>query len=433
MPSLPSPQPLWSQIADSLDAMIAGPTPDQVRVAGALGIPLSRDLPAPVAAVVIRDSLKSVLFQGVGGEGDLPEALTDLEDSLNISPSAHLITGSRAEVSAWFSARYMVMTSRGLRALRPEPGDVVSGQSGAMGNRVISTISDDGHINLKGRPTARVWPNHLVSIARVGTPEHSEAVSQVDAQLRNAANYASASFGHFSPLTEYALENYIPAPEAIRALEELLESGERLEQPFQNLLALYPSLLSSIVIGNWKTFVIPQPRLGAEHVPDFLVLGFNSLGPHWVTVEIEAARHKILNQSGRLSGPTNHAVQQIQDWREWLTDHVAYAQTEHHFHGLTNRAPGLVIIGRDTPSPIRQAARAQSEEDARIAIHSWDWLLRNARARAQNPLTPSDFALKNLANHSTLNPSKSPSIRSTPDEVMDDEFEELEIDDLLSG
>lgn len=433
MPSFPSPQPQWARVADSLDAMIAGPTQDQVRVARALGVALGQGLPAPVAAVVIRDSLKSVLFQGVGGEADLPEALAELEDELNITPTTSLITGSRAEVSAWFSARYMVMTSRGLRDLMPEPGDVVSGKSGAIEKRVISTISNDGHINFKGRPTARSWPNHLASVSRVGSSEHAQAVRQVDATLRNAATYASASFGHYSPLTEHALGNDIPAPEAIRALEELLESGERLEQPFQNLLGRYPALLASLVIGSWKTFVIPQPRLGAEHVPDFLVLGFNSLGPHWVTVEIEAARHKILNQSGRLSGPTNHAVQQVQDWREWLTDHVAYAQTEHHLHGLTNRAPGLVIIGRDTPSSQRQAARAQSEEDARIAIHSWDWLLRNARARAQNPLTPSDFALGNLPDQSSSHVPRPPYAHMASGDLVEDEPEQLDIDDLLSG
>ncbi|GLK17323.1 hypothetical protein GCM10017602_18050 [Herbiconiux flava] len=186
-----------------------------------------------------------------------------------------------------------------------------------------------------------------------------------------------------------------------------------------------------MVIGNWKTFVIPQPRLGAELVPDFLVLGFNSLGPQWVTVEIEAARHKILNRHGRLSGPSNHAVQQIQDWREWLTDHIAYAQTEHHLHGLTNRAPGLVIIGRDSPSSQRQAARAQSEEDARIAVHSWDWLLRNAQARIQNPLAPSQFALANLpeeANSASLFQS---SLQISGDTFDDSEV--LDIDDLFSS
>ncbi|MCU1530099.1 MAG: hypothetical protein JWP75_3862 [Frondihabitans sp.] len=432
MPSTPSLQPRWEQIADDLDSMAAGPTAAQIATADALGIPLSRTLPAPVAAVVIRDHLAPVLFQGVGGDADLPDALGDLEAELGVTPSAHLTTGSRDEVSAWFNARYMVMTSRGLRALMPETGDVVAGHSSAIERRVISSLSADGHINFKGRPTARAWPNHLVSVARVGSSEHAEAVQQVDASLRNSANYAGASFGNFLPLAEYALDGYTPAPEAIRALEELLESGERLEQPFQDLLERYPARLASVVIGYWKTYVIPQPRLGAEHVPDFLVLVFNSLGPHWVTVEIEAARHKIVNQSGRLSGPSNHAVAQIQDWREWLTHNIAYAQTEHHLHGLTNRAPGLVIIGRDNPSSQRQAARAQSEEDARIVVHSWDWLLRNAQARAQNPLSPSQFALANLpkqANSESLHPTPV----DTPGGVFDDDFKVLDIDDLLSS
>ncbi|WP_411699023.1 Shedu anti-phage system protein SduA domain-containing protein [Conyzicola sp.] len=433
MPPEPSPPSRWTEIADKLDAMSAAPTSEQIQVSNRLGITLRGDLPAPVAAVVIRDRLSSAIFQGTGRAADIPEALTELEEELGIEASAQLVTNTRDEVSAWFAARYMQMTARGLRALMPEPGDVVAGHIGAVERRVISSISDDGHINFKGRPAARSWPNHLVSIARVGTADHATAVQQVDATLRNSANYARASFGNFSPLDSHALENDVPASESIRALEELLESGERLEQPFQNLLTRNPALLASLVIGSWKTYVIPQPRLGAEHVPDFLVLGFNSLGPHWVTVEIEAARHPILTQRGRLSGATTHAIQQVQDWREWLTQNVAYAQTEHHLHGLTNRAPGLVIIGRDTPSSSREPARSQSQEGAGIAVRSWDWLLRIAQARARDPLSASEFAVGNLADPFNPGAHDAPTDRSAIGGAADDELEELDIDDLFGS
>ena len=76
----------------------------------------------------------------------------------------------------------------------------------------------------------------------------------------------------------------------------MLESGEKREEPLQKVLTQYPELLASTVVGGWKTFVIPKPRLGSEYVPDFLVLGINSVGPQWVTIEIEGARHKILTK-----------------------------------------------------------------------------------------------------------------------------------------
>lgn len=89
------------------------------------------------------------------------------------------------------------------------------------------------------------------------------------------------------------------------------------------------------MVGGWKTFVIPKQKLGAEHVTDFLVLGINSAGPQWVTVEIEASRHRIVIKDGSLSRPTRHAIKQIQDWRNWLTSNVAYAHMELALYGLT--------------------------------------------------------------------------------------------------
>lgn len=137
-----------------------------------------------------------------------------------------------------------------------------------------------------------------------------------------------------------------------------------------------PELLASLVQGHWETFVIPQKRLGAEHVTDFLVLGVTSQGPEWVAVELEAPRRELLTKRGRLREAVQHAVNQIQDWREWLTVNVAYAQNQHHLVGLTNRVPGLVIIGRADPAAEREPARRRHAEQDQIQIHSWDWLLR---------------------------------------------------------
>lgn len=82
--------------------------------------------------------------------------------------------------------------------------------------------------------------------------------------------------------------------------------------------------------------------------------------------------------------------------RDWLTSNVAYVQTEKGFHGLTNRAPRLVVIGRRDPSPTRQSSRARVGEQARIEVHSWDWILRSARNLAANALRVSDFAVDNV-------------------------------------
>lgn len=394
-------RPCWQVVADQLDKDAVAPTSEQVRVATAIGVTLPSNIPAPVAAVVLRDQLSDVLFARVGGTGwEIPDALTELEDELRVSAHAHLVTGTREEVSAWFAARYMIKTARGLRAVEPQPGDVVVSQGWSNEKRVISSIGADGRVYMKGQPPRKGWPNHLEVVARVGQLGHSTAVQAVEAALLNGAKYTSTNFAKLDELNEYALGTHVPSLEAVRALEELLESGEPREEPFQALVTRCPALLSASVVGGWKTFVIPKQRLGAEYVPDFLVLGISSIGPQWVLVELEAPRHKIRNKDGGISGPTRQGVKQIRDWREWLTTHVAYAQSGLHLYGLTSHASGLVIIGRDDPTVERDQSRAQSAEEARIVIHSWDWLLRQARNLAVSGVDVSEFARVNASSHS---------------------------------
>ncbi len=131
-----------------------------------------------------------------------------------------------------------------------------------------------------------------------------------------------------------------------------------------------------------------------------------------------------------LSSPTRHAIAQVHDWREWLTSNVAYAQSELGLHGITNRSPGLVIIGRDDPSAERDASRSQSAEEGRIEIHSWDWLLRHFRNVGRN--RAADFAYENLRDQSPgLQQSAAMQARVSPlgfDDLLRD-FEDFSIDD----
>lgn len=389
--------PRWQLVAERLEALASGPTEQQHRLASAIGISLSDTTPASVAAVVLHSHIDDALRRPLRPGDGIPEVLADIEDELGVDRTTVLLTGSREEVSGWFEARYMLKSARGLRVLRPTVGDVVTSTGWSRGERrAISSIGDDGRVYMKLQPVRSAWPNNLQMVERVGADGHAAATQSIINSVMDAAVSRSTNFANFKKLAEYELASHVPAPEAIRALEELLESGERREEPFQQLMTRYPSLLACTVVGGWATYVIPKPRLGSEYVPDFLVLGINSVGPQWATVEIEAARHTILTKAGRLAGPTRHAIDQVQDWREWLSTNVAYVQMQAGFHGLTSKAPGLVIIGRDDPVAERQASRAQSEEDARIAVHSWDWLLRGARNAAGHALGTTKFARENL-------------------------------------
>lgn len=368
----------WEEVANQLEELAAKPSDQQRQAARALEIDLPEEMPAPVAAVIIRHGLADVLMEKAGRQVDISEQLTELESELGVTPTDSLQTGSSEELSAWFAARYMLLTAGGLRKLQPHIGDVVSRADNSE-NMVISSISSSGRVYMKGGRGKSAWPNHLSLVSREGeASDYSTLVSAVDANLRNNKESHSPSSPRLAELEQYRITEHAPTTEAVRELEELLESGEGNEGPFQKLIERHPQLLASLVVGNWGTYVIPQKRLGAEYVTDFLVLGVNSLGPQWVAVELEAPRHELLTKAGDLRSSVLHAMTQINDWRDWLTTNVAYAQTELHLHGLTNQVPGLVVIGRDELRINRNAARSRVAEQQNIQVHSWDWVLRQA-------------------------------------------------------
>lgn len=387
----------WRDAADNLEALVAGPTPEQTALAAKLGVDLDPLTPAPVAAVVLRSSLARELREPTPRtDAHVPESLNELEDELGVMRTERLLVGSWNEVSAWFATRYMFKTLEGLRTLEPARGDVVELIGMEDERRVISSIGIDGRVYLKGRPARRAWPNNLKLVARVGDRRYGAVAKQIDSRLRNIGSYSAPNEATLRELAPFKVANRIPPPESIRRLEDLLDSGERSEERFQKLVTEYPALLAPLVLGHSGLFVIPKAKLGNQHVTDFLVMGLSSMGARWVLVELESPAHPLRIKDESHSAPVRHAIKQVQDWREWLTINIAYAQTQLHLHGLTNRAPGLVVIGRAEPVAERDAARAQTDEGQRIEVRSWDWLLAAAQDLAESPIHVSEFAYAGL-------------------------------------
>lgn len=150
--------PRWQVVALQLQALIDGPTAEQISAAKALGLTLLDHLPAPVAAVVLRRHLGDAIGERLTFGAEVPESLTDLENDVGVTVTSSLVTESREEVSAWFAARYMLKTVRGLNAVKPEVGDIVLSDGWPGERRVISSIGDSGRVYMKGRPGRRAWP-----------------------------------------------------------------------------------------------------------------------------------------------------------------------------------------------------------------------------------------------------------------------------------
>jgi hypothetical protein len=130
--------------------------------------------------------------------------------------------------------------------------------------------------------------------------------------------------------------------------------------------------------GRW---VIPQKRMGAEHVPDFVIGDRHSFGFDWQMVEIESPSAKVFTKSGDPSKTLNHAIRQITDWRSWLKRNQDYASRRREENGLglvdiASDVKGLIIIGRRANiASSTNERRRQLCSDLKIDIHSYDWVV----------------------------------------------------------
>jgi hypothetical protein len=184
---------------------------------------------------------------------------------------------------------------------------------------------------------------------------------------------------------EHAVFWDIATAEDVKEFEEVLDAAKN-EQTMQTFLAMHRHLLAEHLGGGHCRWVVPQPRLGAELVPDFLIGEKHSYGHVWVAVELESPKAKAFTKAGTPGKELNQAMRQIRDWREWLTTNINYARNPKSEGGLgfTEIRPkldGLIIIGRRADyDPSTNAHRQQFREDG-IEVHSYEYLLDAARRK----------------------------------------------------
>lgn len=171
-------------------------------------------------------------------------------------------------------------------------------------------------------------------------------------------------------------------------LEQQLCSATN-ERTMQEYLGLRPLLLIQHLGGGHGRWVLPQKSLGSEFRTDFVVGHKHSFGYEWEVIEIESPTAKPFTKSGDFSRELTHAIRQIVDWRAWLKRNQNYAARRKEEQGLglldiDSNVPGVIIIGRK--SEIDEGTndrRRQLVQDSNITIHSYDWLVREARGRVE--------------------------------------------------
>ncbi len=154
----------------------------------------------------------------------------------------------------------------------------------------------------------------------------------------------------------------------------------------QRFLEAHPCFLAQHLAGASGAWVIPQARLGSQHVTDFLIAEMDYGNLVWYAVELERPQSRIFTKNGDPSAALTHALGQIGDWRIWLSRNLDYATRPRCQSGLGLRdiepqIEGLVIMGREHDvDPGKTGARRQSLERAhQVKIRTYDWLADQAR------------------------------------------------------
>jgi hypothetical protein len=93
----------------------------------------------------------------------------------------------------------------------------------------------------------------------------------------------------------------------IAAFESAL-NGAHDERDMQRFLEDHPRMLIQQAGWGSGAWVIPQKRLGSEHVTDFLIVQEASGGFVWYAVELERPQAKVFNKNGDPSAALNHAL-----------------------------------------------------------------------------------------------------------------------------
>jgi hypothetical protein len=156
---------------------------------------------------------------------------------------------------------------------------------------------------------------------------------------------------------------------------ELLRDHAENESRFQEFFERNPLMIDPMALD-----VYPRPDIHGFREPDFLVRRTDN---SFLVVEIETPAKSLMTKSNKLSAQATHAVAQVMDYEEFLTDRIS--SIRQHISAF-RRPECLVVVGLESSLSAAQARslRVDNESRNRVRVVGFDWLERRARSVRDN-------------------------------------------------
>ena len=175
----------------------------------------------------------------------------------------------------------------------------------------------------------------------------------------------------------------------IDALEQGLIDGWK-ETDIQQFLKKRPYLFDGLYPHGHGTYVFYEQSFGGKYIADWVIGNGHSAGIFWDLIELEAPQFIPFKQDGHFGDAARKGVNQIQDWRTWLTQNNNMVERPKSNSGLglfgfKCHAHGTVVGGRRELYQSKQGSQAynQTRETCRvqnrIKVISYESLIEKMR------------------------------------------------------
>lgn len=143
---------------------------------------------------------------------------------------------------------------------------------------------------------------HFLSLFPNNFLDSVELKSESKSLKRKLENFES--FINNEQITELQISNFIKDNEAYFLIGAILKSNYR--------------------FGHHSLFIFPEFKLPPNFEVDYLIVGENSDGHHFVFVELENAYKNIVISDGSFGETIRKGIKQIDDWEIWLEENFSH-------------------------------------------------------------------------------------------------------------